>query len=139
SGAAPAPLVTATKLYVNLGEPERAEAVAQLDVDGVGLLRAEFMLMSALEETHPRKLMTEGRRDEIIDRMADKLRVFAQAFAPRPVVYRTMDFRANEFRGVKGGEEYEAAEENPMIGCRGCYRYIREPDLFALELRAIAA
>jgi pyruvate,water dikinase len=26
-----------------------------------------------------------------------------------------------------------------MIGYRGCYRYVREPDLFALELRAIAA
>ena len=139
SGATRAPLVTATRLYVNLGEPERAEAVARLDVDGVGLLRAEFMLMSALEETHPRKLITEGRSDEIVDRMAEKLRVFAQAFAPRPVVYRTMDFRSNEFRGLKGGEEFEAAEENPMIGYRGCYRYIREPDLFALELRAIAA
>jgi len=138
SGQRPAPLITATRLYVNLGEPERAEAVAQLDVDGVGLLRAEFMLMSALDETHPRKLMREGRGDEIADRMAEKLRVFARAFAPRPVVYRTMDFRSNEFRGLQGGEEFEAIEQNPMIGYRGCYRYIKEPELFALELRAVA-
>jgi pyruvate,water dikinase len=138
-GVSRVPLVTATKLYVNLGEPERAEAVAQLDVDGVGLLRAEFMLMSALEGTHPRKLIAEGRGDEIVERMTEKLRMFAQAFAPRPVVYRTMDFRSNEFRGLTGGEEFEAPEENPMIGYRGCYRYIREPDLFALELSAVAA
>jgi pyruvate,water dikinase len=27
---------------------------------------------------------------------------------------------------------------NPMIGHRGCFRHTREPDLFALELRALA-
>ena len=138
SASAPARLVTATRLYVNLGEPERAEAVAQLDVDGVGLLRAEFMLLSALEKTHPRKLISDGRGDEVAERMAGKLRIIASAFAPRPVIYRAMDFRTNEFRGLIGGEAFEAAEENPMIGYRGCYRYIKEPDLFALELRALA-
>jgi pyruvate,water dikinase len=97
------------------------------------------MLMSALGGTHPRKLMAEGRGDEIVERMTEKLHMFARAFAPRPVVYRTMDFRSNEFRGLTGGEEFEAPEENPMIGYRGCYRYIREPDLFALELSAVAA
>jgi pyruvate,water dikinase len=69
--------------------------------------------------------------------MADKLRVFARAFHPRPVIYRAMDFRSNEFRGLAGGDAYEPHEENPMIGYRGCYRYVREPDLFALELRAL--
>lgn len=59
-------------------------------------------------------------------------------FAPRPVVYRTTDFRTNEFRGLIGGAKYEPAEENPMIGYRGCYRYIREPELFALELEILA-
>ena len=57
-----------------------------------------------------------------------------RAFAPRPVVYRTIDFRTNEFRGLAGGERFEPIESNPMIGYRGCYRYVREPDLFALEL-----
>ena len=60
------------------------------------------------------------------------------AFAPRPVVYRTIDFRTNEFRGLDGGERYEPEERNPMIGYRGCYRYVREPDLFALELELLA-
>lgn len=36
--------VTGTKTYVNLAMPESAERVAAQDVDGVGLLRAEFML-----------------------------------------------------------------------------------------------
>ena len=134
-GGAP---VTATRIYVNLAEPDLAAAVAARAVDGVGLLRAEFMMLAALDRTHPRVLLEEGRGDEFVDRMAEALRTFAAAFAPRPVVYRAMDFRSNEFRGLTGGDRFEPQEENPMIGYRGCFRYTRESDLFALELRAIA-
>jgi len=136
-GVMPAP-VTATRLYVNLGEPDLAEAVAARAVDGVGLLRAEFMLLSALDRTHPRVLLRDGRSDELVRRMAAALGRFAAAFHPRPVIYRATDFRSNEFRGLAGGEAFEPREENPMIGYRGCFRYTREPDLFALELKAIA-
>jgi pyruvate, water dikinase len=132
-----APVITATRIYVNLGEPELAESVARRDVDGVGLLRAEFMLLSALGKTHPRVLLRDGRGEELVSRMVEALTRFATAFAPRPVIYRATDFRSNEFRGLAGGEEFEPHEENPMIGYRGCYRYTREPDLFALELRAV--
>ncbi|HZQ99534.1 MAG TPA: phosphoenolpyruvate synthase [Chloroflexota bacterium] len=137
-GAAGAP-VTATALYVNLGEPDLAERVAAEPVDGVGLLRAEFMVLAALEGKHPRLLVDRGGGDELVDRLAGGMRVFARAFSPRPVVYRAMDFRSNEFRGLEGGDRWEPVEANPMIGYRGCYRYVREPDLFALELRALAA
>ena len=130
--------ITATKLYVNLGEPDRAAEAAAMDVDGVGLLRAEFMLLSALEGAHPRQILQEGHADDLVQRFVTHLRVFAHAFAPRPVVYRAMDFRTNEFRGLRGGDRIEPHEDNPMIGYRGCYRYVREPDLFALELRALA-
>jgi pyruvate,water dikinase len=131
-------LVTATKLYVNLAEPERAQEIAARDVDGVGLLRAEFMMLEALDHTHPRAFLAGHSDDDFVHRMADGLRTFARAFAPRPVIYRAMDFRSNEFRNLTGGADYEPVEANPMIGYRGCQRYIREPDLFALELRALA-
>ena len=130
--------ITATRLYVNLAEPERADAVAALDVDGVGLLRAEFMLLDALEHTHPRAFLIRNSSDELVRRIAGGLRTFARAFAPRPVVYRAMDFRSNEFRNLSGGSDHEPVEANPMLGYRGCLRYTREPDLFALELRALA-
>lgn len=130
--------VTATRLYVNLAEPSLAEAVAARPVDGVGLLRAEFLMLDALERTHPRLFLHQGRGEEFVTRMADGLRAFARAFHPRPVVYRAMDFRSNEFRGLNGGADFEPKEENPMIGYRGCFRYTREPELFALELRAVA-
>lgn len=131
-------VVTATRLYVNLGEPERAEEIAALDVDGVGLLRAEFMWLSAFGSIHPRALMAQDRGEELVSRMVEPLQRFGRAFGTRPVIYRAMDFRSNEFRGLEGGEAFEPDEENPMIGYRGCFRYIREPALFALELRALA-
>lgn len=130
--------VTATKVYVNLADPTHAREVAARDVDGVGLLRAEFMLLSALGNTHPRVLIKEGRQQEFVSKMAADLRAIASAFAPRPVVYRATDFRTNEFRSLAGGDAFEPHEENPMIGYRGCFRYTREPDLFALELEALA-
>lgn len=144
--AAPAPAslqrvaapITATRLYVNLGEPERAAAVAALDVDGVGLLRAEFMMLEALEHMHPREFLVRRSADEFVKRMADGLTKFAKSFTPRPVIYRAMDFRSNEFRDLEGGAAHEPNEANPMIGYRGCFRYTREPDLFALEMKSIA-
>jgi pyruvate, water dikinase len=130
--------ITATRLYVNLGEPERALEIAEQDVDGVGLLRAEFMMLEALERTHPRVFIDAGRQREFVSRMVEGLTQIAAAFDPRPVIYRAMDFRSNEFRGLTGGAEHELTEENPMIGYRGCFRYTREPELFTLELTALA-
>ena len=137
AGGAAAP-VTATRIYVNLAEPDRADEIAQRDVDGVGLLRAEFMMLSALRGMHPRELVARGQAEEFVRRMAESLATFAAAFDPRPVIYRAMDFRTNEFRALEGGAAHEPEEANPMIGYRGCFRYTREPDLFALELRALA-
>ena len=126
---------TRTKLYVNLAEPDLAETVAARDVDGVGLIRAEFMISEIGE--HPRYMLKENRGEEFTSRLAQGLTTFARAFDPRPVVYRTTDFKTNEYRHLKGGEEYEEHEENPMIGYRGCSRYIKEPDIFRLETEAV--
>ena len=140
SAAAPAPSSgpLATRLYVNLAFPEHAEEVAALPVDGVGLLRAEFMVTDALGGVHPRRLMELGDEKLFIDRMAASLLRITKAFEPRPVVYRSIDFRSNEFSNLTGGEAFEPKEENPMIGYRGAYRYVREPDLFRLELTVLA-
>jgi pyruvate, water dikinase len=135
--AVPTAAVTATRLYVNLGDPARLEEVAALPVDGVGLLRAEFLILETLAGRHPRLLLEEGKGDEFVARMSGQLERFAAAFHPRPVVYRAMDFRSNEFRGLEGGDRFEPEEANPMIGYRGCARYIREPELFRLELSVL--
>ncbi|HEX6135510.1 MAG TPA: phosphoenolpyruvate synthase [Longimicrobiales bacterium] len=129
--------VTATRVYLNLGDPGRIEEMAALNVDGVGLLRAEFLILETLEGRHPRLLLERNQGGEFIERMASQLERFATAFHPRPVMYRAMDFRSNEFRGLESGERFEPHEANPMIGYRGCARYVREPELFRLELQAL--
>ena len=130
--------VTATKIYVNVAMPENAEEAAAKDVDGVGLLRAEFILTDALGNRHPRDLIARGEQNTLVDKLAEAVGHIAAAFAPRPVVYRATDFRTNEFRKLEGGEAYEPEEHNPMIGYRGCFRYVKQPDVFALELEALA-
>lgn len=128
-------LTTRTRLYVNLADPDAAQRIAAMDVDGVGLLRAEFIIAHVGE--HPRAMLDSGRGNEFTARLADGLETFASAFHPRPVVYRFTDFKTNEYRNLKGGEAYEAHEENPMLGYRGCSRYLVERDVFELEVNAI--
>jgi pyruvate,water dikinase len=86
---------------------------------------------------HPSYMITQGRGQEFIDKLAAGLTQFVKPFYPRQVVYRTNDFKTNEYRALKGGEHYEAIEENPMLGYRGVSRYIADIETFKLELAAI--
>ncbi|MGB8222450.1 MAG: phosphoenolpyruvate synthase, partial [Polyangiales bacterium] len=128
----------ATRLYVNLAIAEAAEEAATLPVDGVGLLRAEFMIADALGGVHPKALIAEGGSEEFVVKMTESVLRIARPFFPRPVIYRTYDFRTNEFAGLRGAKDYEPHEENPMIGYRGCFRYVKDPELFDLELETLA-
>ena len=128
-------ILTRTRVYVNLAEPDIADRVAARNVDGVGLLRAEFIIARIGE--HPNYMISQNRGHEFVDKLTVGLTTFAKAFNPRPVVYRTNDFKSNEYRALKGGEMYETEEENPMLGYRGASRYITDIDVFKLELEAI--
>ncbi len=126
---------TATKVYVNLSEPSLAQKFARTNVDGVGLLRAEFMISNI--GTHPKRLIETKREKKFVNYLADGLRVFCESFNPRPVIYRASDFKTNEYSNLSGGRAFEPQEENPMIGFRGAFRYIADPKIFKLELEAI--
>ena len=126
---------TKTRVYVNLAQPELADSIAARNVDGVGLLRAEFMIAHIGE--HPKYMLDQNRGQEFVDKLAQGITTFTKAFNPRPVVYRTTDLKTNEYRKLTGGEKYEETEENPMLGYRGASRYVRDIDSFKLELEAI--
>jgi pyruvate,water dikinase len=128
-------LKTATKVYVNLAEPQLAQDMAARNVDGVGLLRAEFIIANI--GTHPKKFIKEKRSHEFVKLLADDLEKFARAFEDRPVVYRFTDFKTNEYRSLAGGAEFEGEEPNPLIGFRGAGRYIEDPHVFNLEVEAV--
>jgi len=132
--------VTSTRIYVNISLPELAEKVArETHADGVGLLRAEHMMLSVGK--HPRLLIEEGGGQKMVDAFAEGVRKVATPFAPKPVVYRCLDFKPDEFLGLPGGEKYEREAghvgPNPLLGFRGAFRYVKEPDVFRLECRAI--
>ncbi|KKQ31742.1 MAG: Phosphoenolpyruvate synthase [Candidatus Shapirobacteria bacterium GW2011_GWF2_37_20] len=126
---------TATKLYVNLGEPDLAKEISKRNVDGIGLLRAEFMIANI--GVHPKRMIQEGRQKEYVEKLALGMAQFCKNFNPRPVIYRATDFKTNEYRYLKWGKQYEPEEPNPLLGFRGAIRYINSPDVFQMELDAI--
>ena len=131
-------LKTKTKIYMNLGVPEKIDDYKELPFDGIGLMRVEFIIASYIGE-HPNYLLEIGQEQKYVDKLAEGIAKVAKAIEPRPVVVRFSDFKTNEYRELKGGEKYEPHEANPMIGWRGVSRYI-SPEFeqaFRLECKAI--
>jgi pyruvate,water dikinase len=130
--------VTATKIYMNLGVPEKVEDYKDLPFEGIGLMRMEFILASYIGE-HPMSFVETGRSQIFVDKLAEGIATVARAIQPRPVVVRFSDFKTNEYRELKGGDKYEIVEANPMLGWRGCSRYISEwyEKAYRLECKAI--
>ena len=130
--------VTATKIYMNLGEPNIIGKYKNLPFDGIGLMRTEFIFTNMIG-AHPMYLVKTGQGKFMVDKLAEGITMVAQEIYPRPVVVRLSDFRTNEFRGLKGGDEVEPIEANPMIGWRGVSRYISPAyeEGFRLECRAM--
>ncbi len=123
---------TATSIKANIAFPETAERVVK-KADGVGLLRAEHMLTESGK--HPAYLAREDP-DELIRIIKEGIGKIAKVFYPKPVWYRTLDARTDEFRSLEGGEN-EPEEANPMLGWHGIRRSLEDPDVFRCELAAI--
>lgn len=148
---------TKTKILMNVGEPSNAFNLSFIPNDGVGLAREEFIIANTIK-IHPNALLnydtqkpalkkkidalTLGYEDKTqfyIDKLAEGIGQIGAAFFPKPVIVRFSDFKTNEYRSLVGGEEYEPAEENPMIGFRGASRYYNPKfkDAFVLECKAM--
>jgi pyruvate,water dikinase len=148
----------ATKVMINVGNPEEALQLSFLPTDGVGLAREEFIISTYIK-IHPQSLLdydrltdasvkqqidrlTVGYSDKpsyFVDKLAEGVGMIAAAFYPRDVIVRMSDFKTNEYANLIGGAAYEPSEENPMLGFRGASRYYHERyrDAFALECRAM--
>jgi len=134
TGTAPI-LSSATKLYVNLSDKKQLTDSLIAKTDGIGLLPAEkFMKAFGI---HPKKIINDGQKNEFITALAEEIAAFCRSYSPRSVIYRASDMTSHEYRALQGGKEYEPTEENPIMGYRGAFRFIREPEVFSLELEAI--
>lgn len=130
--------VTATKIYMNLGQPDLIQKHKDLPFDGIGLMRTEFIFTNMIG-AHPMYLVETGQTEMMVDKLVEGIYSVASAIYPKQLTVRLSDFRTNEYRGLKGGEEVEPIEQNPMIGWRGVSRYV-SPEYeegFRLECRAI--
>lgn len=130
--------VTATKIYMNLGQPDLIQKYKDLPFDGIGLMRTEFIFTNMIG-AHPMYLVETGQTEMMVDKLVEGIYSVASAIYPKQLTVRLSDFRTNEYRGLKGGEEVEPIEQNPMIGWRGVSRYV-SPEYeegFRLECRAI--
>jgi pyruvate, water dikinase len=145
------------KIMMNVGNPDRAFAFAQLPNKGVGLARLEFII-NRMIGVHPRALLEFEKLDStlkatiqaqmagyedpvgfFVGKLAEGVAQIAAAFAPEPVIVRLSDFKSNEYANLIGGSKYEPHEENPMLGFRGASRYV-DPSFrpcFELECRAL--
>ncbi|MEJ2139040.1 MAG: phosphoenolpyruvate synthase [Gammaproteobacteria bacterium] len=145
------------KIMMNVGNPDRAFAFANIPNRGVGLARLEFII-NRMIGVHPKALLEfdqladdlkhsireqmAGHEDPIeffIDKLSEGVACIAAAFAPEPVIVRMSDFKSNEYANLIGGKDYEPDEENPMLGFRGASRYVSTDfkPCFELECKAL--
>ncbi len=147
-----------TDVMMILANPGSAFNNALLPVDGVGLMRLEFVINGAIK-VHPMALihfdeledkdakkeidqLTHGYDDKkayFTDKLSMAVGSIAAAFYPRDVIVRMSDFKTNEYADLIGGRQFEPEEDNPMVGFRGASRYYHERyrDGFALECEAM--
>jgi pyruvate, water dikinase len=124
-----------TQLLVNLSQPRLIEPAQSLPVDGVGLLRSELMLLNILEGQHPQSWLVSGRQAELLEKWTEQIIQFARAFAPRPIFYRSLDWRSHE---LPSGQHHQHSVQNSPLGERGTFSYVCNPAVFELELTALA-
>ncbi|WP_125770802.1 phosphoenolpyruvate synthase [Companilactobacillus furfuricola] len=129
---------TATRVMMNLGDPDLADKYSTLPADGIGLMREEFLWTTFIHE-HPLYLIETGRPEKVVNMLADGIAKVARAMAPRPVVLRLSDFKSSEYRNLKGGDKYEPHEPADLLGWRGASRYYdpKYVEAFKLELAAV--
>ncbi len=72
--------------------------------------------------------------DHYVQTLSQGLALFAMAFYGKPIVYRTTDFKTNEYRNLLGGNLFEDHEDNPMLGYRGVSRDIHDWEIESFKL-----
>lgn len=131
--SAPAQIITATSIKVNVSLPEAAKRAAATGADGVGLLRIEHLILG-LGKT-PNWYIINKKEDEFINELYSGIKTVMDEFNGKPVWVRTLDAPTDEFRNMKGGED-EPEEHNPMLGWRGIRRDLQSKSQFRLQVEA---
>ncbi|MBO0662345.1 phosphoenolpyruvate--protein phosphotransferase [Jiella sp. CQZ9-1] len=108
------------EVAANLGSLAEIDKALEAGAMGVGLFRTEFLFMER------KVLPSEAEQTEVYTRLA-------KAFAPHPVVIRTLDIGGDK---PIAGVEFEH-EDNPFLGWRGVRMCLERTDIFKPQLRAL--
>lgn len=110
----------AVSLYANIELPRDVAQAREVEADGVGLFRTEFLFMN---------------RDELPDEdeQFEAYRAVAKAMAGKPVTIRTLDIGADKTLNTGGPR----TEINPALGLRAIRYSLSEPQMFLTQLRAL--
>ncbi len=111
---------TVIEVAANLGALEEIEVAQAAGAMGVGLFRTELLFMKHMH------LPSE-------DIQMETYAALLKAFAPYPVIVRTLDIGGDK---PVAGIEFPQ-EENPFLGWRGIRMCLDRPDIFKPQLRAL--
>ncbi len=127
--------ITGTQVSLLLSDPLSVNHDVLTEVDGVALIRGEFLL--ELAATHPDDLIKKGRLAEYEAILSDVVGRIAELAFPKAVVYQFHDIHSTGvLHMMKAPDRHEP---NPRLGMRGTRRLLHESDLFVAELRVLAA
>jgi phosphotransferase system enzyme I (PtsI) len=108
------------RIAANISQPDTVHELKQFGAEGIGLFRTEFLYMG--RETPPSE-----------QEQFEAYRQVLEAFAPEPVVIRTLD--------IGGDKDLPyldiGREENPFLGFRALRYCLSHQDIFRLQLRAL--
>ncbi len=129
---------TATTIMLSLLVPNTASQYASQPVQGVGLLKEEYIISNIIG-IHPLSFIEQNKERQFVEMLRDAIVDVTQPFYPRPVILRLCNFTSKEYRELTDGEHFEKDEENPALGLRGTSRYIspKFKEMFKLELEAV--
>ena len=108
------------EVAANIGSLKEIDAAQTAGAMGVGLFRTEFLFMER------RRPPGEDEQTEVYGRLAE-------AFAPWPVIVRTLDIGGDK---PAPGIDFPR-EDNPFLGWRGVRMCLDRPDVFKPQLRAL--
>ncbi len=110
------------KLLANIGTVDDAKRAAEVDLEGAGLFRTEFLFLDRAEAPS-------------LEEQTDTYTKVLEAFGERRVVVRTLDAGADKPLSFANLGE----EENPALGRRGLRLCQVREDLIDTQLAALAA
>ena len=105
-----------------------------------------FRLKQTLDKIRELTVGYDDKEEFYVEKLAEGIATIAAGVwktlpdgSAAECVVRLSDFKTNEYYNLIGGWIYEGEENNPMLGFRGCSRYVHNEfqNAFMLELRAI--